>query len=342
MFTGIIEATARVQESGNGMLLIDRPKIFTDIRIGSSIAVSGACLSVVEMNKKCIQFNVVPETLSKTAIGSYKKGNRVNLERAMKADGRLDGHIVQGHVEGVGEVVSSSSPQPPPPLEEGELSLEEEANEWKPKTLPGNTKFFARTMRSEPTAAESLLWDHIRRDQLGVRFRRQYVLEGQILDFYCPTRKIALEVDGGIPDDRLQKKSDLERDRYLLEEHGIRTIRIENESIFADVDTVVARLQASIQNNTQHTSPSSSGGGARGGGFLTLRIPPLLLSSIIPKGSITIDGVSLTVASIEEDCITVALIPHTLENTTLGSLKKGDHVNIETDILARYAQKQKA
>jgi riboflavin synthase len=68
----------------------------------------------------------------------------------------------------------------------------------------------------------------------------------------------------------------------------------------------------------------------------------VLLSNIVPKGSITFDGVSLTVASIDGDCISVALIPHTLENTTLEGLEKGDRVNIETDILARHAQKLKA
>src|SRR3989338_5246986 len=105
MFTGIIEATAKIMESGSGRLVIERPASFTDIKEGSSIAVSGLCLSVEEMNKKSVRFSVVPETLRKTTIGSWKKGDPVNLERAMLADARLDGHIVQGHVEGVGEVV---------------------------------------------------------------------------------------------------------------------------------------------------------------------------------------------------------------------------------------------
>ena len=194
MFTGIIETTALVQESGNGSLLIERPKAFSALRVGNSISVSGVCLTIKKLNKKCIQFDVVPETLQKTTLGSYKEGNVVNLERAMKADARLDGHIVQGHVEATAEAVA---------VERGK-------------------------------------------------------------------RK---------------------------EEHEV---------------------------------------------LLVVKVPCALLPSIVPKGSIAIDGVSLTVASIEEDRITVALIPHTLENTNLGTLKKGDHVNIETDILARYAQKQKA
>ncbi len=184
MFTGIIEATATVLSNTSGVLEVACPAVFTDLRIGSSVSVNGVCLSVKKLNKKCIQFDVVAETLAKTTLGSYKEGSLVNLERAMKADGRLDGHIVQGHVEATGELVE---------------------------------------MKNE----------------------------------------------------------------RLLQVH----------------------------------------------------VPSLLVASIIPKGSIAIDGVSLTVASIEGDCITMALIPHTIENTTLGNLKKGDRVNIETDVLMRYRAK---
>lgn len=190
MFTGIIEATAKILESDNGRLVIERPASFTDIKEGSSIAVSGVCLSVEEMNKKSVRFSVVPETLRKTTIGSFKEGNLVNLERAMRADARLDGHIVQGHVEGVGEII-------------------------------------------DPSAGSGGKW------------------------------------------------------------------KIENETL------------------------------------LTIKVPSHLLSGIVPKGSITIDGVSLTVASIDGDQITVALIPLTLEHTTLGKLQPGDRVNVETDVLAR-------
>ncbi len=191
MFTGIIEATAKILSHVSGSLEIERPTAFTDLRIGSSISVAGVCLTIKKLNKKCIQFDVIAETLSKTTLRSYKEGDRVNLERAMKADGRLDGHIVQGHIEATVEVV--------------EIKNEE--------------------------------------------------------------------------------------------------LRVKNETL------------------------------------LRVHVPSSLLSSIIPKGSIAIDGVSLTVAAIDGDCITVALIPHTLENTTLGQLKKGDHVNIETDVLTRHRAK---
>ena len=195
MFTGIIEATAKVLQRGSSTrgsplgLTIERPKSFTDLKIGSSVCVAGVCLSVVKLTKTSMQFDVVPETLKKSRLGKLKKGERVNLERAMKAGERLDGHVVQGHVEGVGEV---------------------ESGKWK----------------------------------------------------------------------------------------------VENARI-------------------------------------TFRFPLSVIHSVIPKGSIAIDGVSLTVASVVGEGVTIALIPHTMKNTTLGSLKKGDRVNVETDMLGRYLLKNK-
>lgn len=181
MFTGIIEATATVQKKTDTMLVLERPRSFADLKIGASIAVSGACLSVTAFDDHSMTFSVIPETLAKTKLGQLAKGDHVNLERAMRADGRFDGHIVQGHVEGVAKV------------------------------------------------------------------------------------------------------SDL--------------------------------------------SPTN---------VLTVQMPKNLLPFIIHKGSITLDGVSLTVVAIAEDQCSVALIPLTLTETTLGSLQKGDSVNVETDLIGRY------
>lgn len=182
MFTGIIEATAKVVKTTKAGLVLERPKIFDDIKIGSSIAVAGACLSVVAFDAHAMTFDVVPMTFSKTKLGSLVTGDMVNVERAMKADGRFEGHIVTGHIEAGGTVVSL--------------------------------------------------------------------------------------VDG----------------------------------------------------------------------ILTILIPEAYQSSVVPHGSITLDGVSLTVASVEKHHVSVALIPHTFAHTTLGSLRPGHSVNIETDILARYAR----
>jgi riboflavin synthase len=183
MFTGIIEAIGEVVENEDSQLILTKPVLFDDLFIGSSICVSGVCLSVISFDEHQMFFDVIETTKSKTKIGLLQKGDRVNLERAMRADGRFEGHIVQGHSEGVGKVVSFD----------------------------------------------------------GTR--------------------------------------------------------------------------------------------------LTIHLPPHLVRYCISEGSITLDGVSLTIASLKKDSLTVALIPHTLENTTLGLLKEGESVNIETDVLGRYVMK---
>lgn len=196
MFTGLIEATGKILKKTDATLTLERPASFDDCKIGSSISVAGTCLSIVDMNDATMTFDVVPETWAKTNLAMKKVGDGVNLERALKVNGRFEGHVVQGHVEDIATVVAFAPTPPPPP----------------------------------PSAGEG-----------GVRV-----------------------------------------------------------------------------------------------GTLTINLSPTLQSFVIPKGSIAIDGVSLTVASLEGNTCTVALIPLTIETTTLGSLKPGDTVNIETDILGRY------
>ena len=183
MFTGIIETTVPVISLHEGHLRLRRPQVFDDLVIGASIAVSGVCLTVTSFTHEEMTFDVVPETLVKTTLGSLQEGQNVNLERAMSASGRFDGHMVQGHVEGTGTVLEL--------LQEG--------------------------------------------------------------------------------------------------------------------DAVLLRIQTGKE----------------------------LIKNIVQKGSVTIDGVSLTVASLQGDVCTIALVPHTLRSTTLVSLSAGDSVNIETDILVR-------
>lgn len=189
MFTGLIEATATVINRNGAHLMITRPKEFTDIKIGSSIAVSGVCLTVTKMDEASLSFDLADVTQQKTTLGNIAKDQTVNLERAMPADGRFDGHIVQGHTEAKGTITD----------------IQQQEDDWR----------------------------------------------------------------------------------------------------------------------------------------VSIDIPHELAPSIIPHGSITIDGVSLTIASIEHDTITVALIPHTRTMTTLGNLQVGDDVNIETDIIGRYIAKKR-
>ena len=108
MFTGIIETMGEVvavEPHGERTRLRIRTGALSEgVKLGDSIAVDGACLTVCEIDGEALSFDAVRETLEKTALGGLVPGTRVNLERAMRADGRFDGHIVQGHVDGVGRV----------------------------------------------------------------------------------------------------------------------------------------------------------------------------------------------------------------------------------------------
>ena len=191
MFTGIVEAVgdvARVLAQGETTRLsILAPGVATGVRVGDSVSVDGGCLTVVAAQDGLLSFEAVRETLERTALGELRAGSRVNLERALRADARLDGHIVQGHVDETGRV---------------------------------------------------------------------------------------------------------------------RELRRRGE----DVQLFVACSR----------------------GFADW---------LVPKGSVAIQGVSLTVVGVEGDGFDVALIPHTLASTTLGSLREGDRVNLEADVLGKYVKR---
>jgi riboflavin synthase len=191
MFTGIIESVGVVSEvrpEGDLVhLSIEAPEVALDVGQGDSVAVNGACLTVTEYGAGRVCFDAVRETLERTALGGLRGGSRVNLERAMRADGRLDGHIVQGHVDGTGRV------------------------------------------------------------------------------------------------ERLERDGDDVR-------------------LFIACDPEI-------------------------GGWL------------VEKGSVTVDGVSLTVVSVGDAGFDVALIPHTLAVTTLGERQPGDLVNVEADVLGKYVKR---
>jgi riboflavin synthase len=111
MFTGIIESVGRIRAlepvGGDVRLHIDTGTLdLHDVVLGESIAVSGVCLTVIAFDSASFAADVSNETLSRTTLGALKPGSAVNLERAMRADGRFGGHMVSGHVDGVGEVVS--------------------------------------------------------------------------------------------------------------------------------------------------------------------------------------------------------------------------------------------
>jgi riboflavin synthase len=184
MFTGIVEAVGEVRSVGPRLAVASR--LVEAAAIGDSIAIDGVCLTVVERRGDVVAFDLSRETLDRTGLGELREGDRVNLERPLAADGRFGGHIVQGHVDGVGTVVA---------------------------------------LERTPTGA-------------------------------------TLTVEA--PDDL---------GRYLVE-----------------------------------------------------------------KGSVAVDGVSLTVARLDRTTFDVALVPHTLAATTLGDLAAGDPVNLEADVIAKYVE----
>lgn len=191
MFTGIIEEIGTVDAIRKGarsaVLVIHGNKIFSDLKIGDSVATNGVCLTATEITGKTFSADVMNETLSRSTLGKLRPGSPVNLERAMAADGRFGGHMVAGHVDGTGKIL------------------------------------------------------HIRRDDNAIWY-----------------------------------------------------------TILAD---------------------------------------PEIMRYIVEKGSIAIDGISLTVAAVDNTSFSVSTIPHTVSQTNLHQRRRGDLVNLETDIIGKYVEK---
>lgn len=191
MFTGIIEELGTVEameDQGDAVRLSLRgPLVVSDAAAGDSIAVNGCCLTVVRHDGEVFTADVMRETLDKTSLGAFRPGTRVNLERAVTAEKRLGGHIVQGHVDGTGEILALT------PSEHWEV--------------------------------------------------------------------------------------------------------------------------------------------------VEIRLPDGMGRYLVDKGSITVDGVSLTVVTVADDRFTVSLIPETLARTTLGLKQPGDKVNLEVDVIAKHVEK---
>ncbi len=110
MFTGIVETTGSIQavdgERGGLKLTVEAPTMAADFEQGDSIAVNGVCLTVVDHGDEAFDVEIVPETVSRTTFGDLQVGHRVNLERPLRLSDRIDGHLVQGHVDGVGRIAA--------------------------------------------------------------------------------------------------------------------------------------------------------------------------------------------------------------------------------------------
>jgi len=106
MFTGIVEEVGKVRAARPGQLTVTAQKVLEDTKLGDSIAVNGVCLTVTEVSPDSFSVDVMPETLRRTNLGTLRPGDGVNLERPLAVGGRFGGHFVQGHVDGVGRVLS--------------------------------------------------------------------------------------------------------------------------------------------------------------------------------------------------------------------------------------------
>jgi len=223
MFTGIVEGTGTVvtlarprADGGAARLQVDAPWLAGELAVGDSVAVDGCCLTVVASGPTQFAADVVAETLRRTALGRLAAGARVNLERPLALGGRLGGHLVQGHVDGVGRVVA----------------------------------------------------------------RRAVGPEG------------SGEPHGGAP----------VRPEGSGEPHGGAPVRQDGEEVQIELSEGLARY-------------------------------------VVEKGSIAVDGVSLTVAGVGQGWFAVALVPHTLATTTLGERAPGDPVHLEVDVVAKYVER---
>ena len=107
MFTGIVEEVGSVVSISNNGMTVRAEKVMSDLKLGDSIAVNGACLTAVELSGSEFSVDLSPETMRRTSLGNLSESGVVNLERALSASDRMGGHIVQGHVDGTGRITSA-------------------------------------------------------------------------------------------------------------------------------------------------------------------------------------------------------------------------------------------
>lgn len=105
MFTGIVEEMGVIREKGNDFLVIDARQVLEDLKQGDSIAINGVCLTVTEFTKDSFKVDIMTETLKLTNLNTLSIGDKVNLERAMRLGDRIGGHLVSGHIDGLGKIV---------------------------------------------------------------------------------------------------------------------------------------------------------------------------------------------------------------------------------------------
>lgn len=183
MFTGLVEETGRIERleerPGGRRLWIAAARVLEDAAVGGSLAVNGCCLTLVEIEPGRCAVDAVPETLARTALGDWREGERVNLERAMRLSARLGGHLVQGHVDGVGRVAKVA-----PEGEGRRLTLE----------LPASLARYVAEKGSLAVDGVSLTVAAARGERCEVALI-PHTLAATVAGDYAPGRRVHLEVD---------------------------------------------------------------------------------------------------------------------------------------------------
>jgi riboflavin synthase len=184
MFTGIVSAIGEIvgleQRQGDVRLSIRAPELgFDDVRLGDSIACNGVCLTVVELTEQDFIADVSVETLSLTTIGDWRVGSRINLEKAMQASDRFGGHIVSGHVDGIGAVIS----------------LHEDARSWRFRIkVPANLAKYIAQKGSITVDGTSLTVNAVENNEFEINIVPHTMLHTVFGDYQTGT-KVNLEVD---------------------------------------------------------------------------------------------------------------------------------------------------
>ena len=183
MFTGIVEELGTVSSvehrGADARIVLVGPTVAEGTPVGGSIAVDGVCLTVTEVDGSAFAVDLMPETLQRSTLGGLRPGDRVNLERAVRADGRLDGHIVQGHVDGIGHLLQRT---PGPRWDD--LVVE----------LPAGLSRYVAEKGSIAVSGVSLTVTHVAADRFGISLIPT-TLEVTTLGGLAVGDRVNLEVD---------------------------------------------------------------------------------------------------------------------------------------------------
>ena len=286
MFTGIVEEVGTVAaietEGTDARLQVRGPLVTSDARLGDSISVSGVCLTVTELpGDGTFWADVMPETLRRSALSDVGVWSPVNLERALPVGGRYGGHVVQGHVDGIGVILSRT---PGPRWDDVEIGL---------------SRDLARYVAEKGSIAVSgisLTVTHVTDESFGVSLIPT-TLEATTLGTLAAGARVNLE---------RAARADTRLGGHLVQGH-------------VDATTTVDRVEAEGESH-----------------WIGMALPPEFAHLLVSKGSVAVNGVSLTVAHLEAARFEVMIIPFTWEHTNLSGLQVGSAVNLECDMVGKY------